>query len=212
MSSTTFPQVAIVYHSGYGHTAVLAEHLARGVRDAGGEPVLLRIEKADQDFSSIIEAVTAADAVVFGTPTYMGDVSGPFKCFADATAAMMMARKWDGKLASGFTNSLSFSGDKLHALTSLVILAAQHGMHWITLGLPPQWVEASERGPNAVNRVGSFLGTAGQSDNAAPEITPPPGDHETARLQGVRIAEAANRWGRRQQVPEVSESAVEAEV
>ena len=32
--------VAIVYHSGYGHTAVLADKVAQGVRDAGQTPVL----------------------------------------------------------------------------------------------------------------------------------------------------------------------------
>jgi flavorubredoxin len=55
-------KVAIVYHSGYGHTAVLADKVAEGVRDAGQTPVLLQIESAAQDFKPIIDAVTEADA------------------------------------------------------------------------------------------------------------------------------------------------------
>ena len=46
-------KVAIVYHSGYGHTAVLAEKVAEGVRDAGQTPILLHIENAAQDLSLI---------------------------------------------------------------------------------------------------------------------------------------------------------------
>jgi len=199
-------KVAIVYHSGYGHTAVLAEQIAQGVRDAGQTAVLLHIENAAQDFAPLIDEITQADAVVFGAPTYMGDVSGVFKVFADATSSAFFTGAWKDKLAAGFTNSHSFSGDKLHALSSLAILAAQHGMNWINLGIPSPNVTAAERGPETLNRVGSFIGLAAQSDNASPEITPPQGDRETARLLGVRVAEAAVRWTRGAQ-PSLSEAA-----
>jgi NAD(P)H dehydrogenase (quinone) len=186
--------VAIVYHSGYGHTAVLADKVAQGVRDAGQTAVLLKIESADQDFAPFIETITKADAVVFGAPTYMGDVSGVFKVFADATSSAFFTGAWKDKLAAGFTNSHSFSGDKAHALASLTILAAQHGMNWINLGLAPPAVTAAERGPDTINRVGSFIGLAAQSDNVSPELSPPAGDRETARLLGERVAKAALRW------------------
>lgn len=199
-------KVAIVYHSGYGHTAVLAEKVAEGVRDAGQTPILLKIDNAAQDFAPLIDQITEADAVVFGAPTYMGDVSGVFKVFADATSSAFFTGAWKDKLAAGFTNSHSFSGDKAHALASLTILAAQHGMNWVNLGLPPPGVTAAERGPDTLNRVGSFIGLAAQSDNVSPEISPPAGDRETARLLGVRVAEAAARWTRGAQ-PALSEAA-----
>ncbi|WP_454758302.1 flavodoxin family protein [Caulobacter segnis] len=186
--------VAIAYHSGYGHTEVLAHKVAEGVRDAGQTAVLLKIDSAAQDFAPLIEQISAADAVVFGAPTYMGDVSGVFKVFADATASAFFTGAWKDKLAAGFTNSHSFAGDKGHALESLTILAAQHGMNWINLGIAPPNVTAAERGPDTLNRVGSFLGVAAQSDNASTEITPPAGDRETARLLGERVAKAAVRW------------------
>lgn len=186
--------VAIVYHSGYGHTAVLADKVAQGVRDAGQTPVLLQIENAAQDFGPILEAASKADAIVFGAPTYMGDVSGVFKVFADATSAVFATGGWKDKLAAGFTNSHSFAGDKGHALASLTILAAQHGMNWINLGIPAPAITAAERGPDTLNRVGSFIGLAAQSDNVSPELSPPAGDRETARLLGERVAKAALRW------------------
>ena len=189
-------KVAIVYHSGYGHTAVVAESVAEGVRRAGADAVLLKIEGLTQDYGPIIDAVTASDAVIFGAPTYMGDVSAPFKAFADASAKVWFTGGWADKLAAGFTNSHSYSGDKLHALQSLSILAAQHGMNWINLGLAPPGVTAAERGPETINRVASFIGLMTQSDNAGPDVTPPSGDRETARLLGERVAKAAIRWAR----------------
>jgi NAD(P)H dehydrogenase (quinone) len=187
-------QVAIVYHSGFGHTGVLAERIAQGVRDAGQTPVLFKIESAGQDFDDALAAVSASDAVIFGAPTYMGDVSAAFKAFAEASSKVFATGGWADKLAAGFTNSHSFAGDKAHALGSLAILAAQHGMNWINLGIPSPAVTAAERGPDTINRVGSFIGLAAQSDNASPEITPPAGDRETARLLGLRVALAARRW------------------
>ncbi len=189
-------KVAIVYHSGFGHTAVLANSIAQGVRDAGAEPVLLHIESLAQDMVPLVDAATQADAIVFGAPTYMGDVSAPFKAFADASSRAFFTGAWKDKLAAGFTNSHSYAGDKLHALSSLSILAAQHGMNWINLGIPSPAVTAAERGPETLNRVGSFIGLSAQSDNASPEITPPAGDRETARLLGERVALAALRWSR----------------
>lgn len=199
-------KVAIVYHSGYGHTAVLADKVAEGVRDAGQTPVLLKIESPVQDFQPLIDQITQADAVIFGAPTYMGDVSGVFKIFADATAGVFFTAAWKDKLAAGFTNSHSFAGDKGHALESLTILAAQHGMNWVNLGLAPPGVTAAERGPDTINRVGSFIGLAAQSDNVSAEISPPAGDRETARLLGVRVAQAAVRWARGAE-PALSEAA-----
>ena len=187
-------RIAIAYHSGYGHTEVLAGSIAQGVRDSGAEAVLLKIDNAAQDFDPLLDAITASDAVIFGAPTYMGDVSGVFKVFADATSKAFFTGAWKDKLAAGFTVSNSFSGDKLHALSSLSILAAQHGMNWINLGIPAPNLPAAERGPDTLNRVGSFIGLAAQADNVAADLSPPSGEHETARLLGLRVGKAARRW------------------
>jgi hypothetical protein len=51
----------------------------------------------------------------------------------------------------------------------------------------------SDAAPDVVNRLGYYVGVATQSDNAAPDITPPPGDREFARLYGVRITEITQK-------------------
>jgi NAD(P)H dehydrogenase (quinone) len=181
-------QVAIIYHSGYGHTAVVAESVAEGVRAAGGEPVLLRIESAGQDFTAMLAAAGAADAIVFGAPTYMGDISAPLKAFFEASSKVWFTSGWKDKVAGGFTNSLSFAGDKAHSLNSIMTLAMQHLMVWVGAGQPGGAHSNTDAGADNVNRMGYYIGVATQSDNAGPDVTPPAGDREFARLYGARIA------------------------
>lgn len=185
------PKVAIVYHSGFGHTARVASFVREGVASAGVEVMLLTTEDAMKDMT----ALDAADGIVFGTPTYMGGPSAQFKTFADATSKAWFEQRWRDKLAAGFTNSAALDGDKQGVLLSLLTFACQHSMVWVSTGI---MMEGSSSGhgspPEAVNRLGSFTGLATQSDNAEPEKTPSPGDIETAKLFGARFAEAVKRW------------------
>jgi NAD(P)H dehydrogenase (quinone) len=187
--------VAIVYHSGYGHTAVVADQVAQGVTEAGATPKLLRITGVDQNFDEFLADITAADAVIFGAPTYMGGPSAPFKVFADATSKPWFTQAWKDKIAAGFTNSLSLSGDKLSTLSYFSVLAAQQGMVWVGTGLPPG-ASTGDVSVEGINRVGSSLGLMTQSDNVAADVSPSGGDLKTARLFGARIAQAAARWNR----------------
>lgn len=185
--------VAVVYHSGSGHTARQAGAVARGAGAvAGAEVALLDLEALDEAGWA---ALDRADAIVFGAPTYMGSPSAAFKGFAEATAkAWADGLRWKDKLAAGFTNSGSMSGDKLNTLVAMAVLAAQHGMHWVGLGLTPGW-SSSTAGPEDLNRLGSYLGAMAQSDmDAAPDVAPPPSDLATAERLGRRVAEAARRW------------------
>jgi NAD(P)H dehydrogenase (quinone) len=190
-------KVAVVYHSGYGHTEVLAHKAAQGVRDGGADAVLIALD-GQHDLSAVVDRVSEADAVIFGSPTYMGDVSAAFKAFAEASSRALGQGAWKDKLAAGFTVSHSFAGDKGRTIESMATLAAQHGMVWVSLGVPPPAVTAAERGPATLNRVGGFLGALAQADNGPADITPPEGDRETVRLLGERVALAAGRWSRGQ--------------
>ena len=186
-------KIAIIYHSGYGHTAVVAEHVAKGVTEAGGEAALLKIESAAQDFSVILDEATTADAIIFGAPTYMGDISAPLKAFFEASSKVWFTLGWKDKVAGGFTNSLSFAGDKANSLNSILTLAMQQGMIWVGTGLAPGAHSNSDAAPDVVNRLGYYVGVATQSDNVAPDITPPAGDREFARLYGVRVTEITKK-------------------
>lgn len=187
------PRIAIVYFSQSGTTALMAEAIASGARiGADTEASLLRIrpehirEGRWQD-DATLQALCAADAIMFGAPTYMGGVAAQFKAFADATAPLWFQRSWKHKLAAGFTISGSPSGDKLHTLDYLAILAAQHGMVWLN------WDELP-RQANGLNRMGSSIGLMGQ--NPVPPGTPPvldPADTLSAEAFGAHVARMTAR-------------------
>jgi NAD(P)H dehydrogenase (quinone) len=187
-------QVAIVYHSGFGHAAVLARDVAQGVEAEGAQAHLLRIEGGQTDFDAFFERIDGADAIVFGSPTYMGTVSAPMKAFMDASAKVYFSKAWKDKLGAAFTVSGSPSGDKLHTLTTLAIFAAQHGMLWIGTGQNPGNNDDTAAATDVENRLGSFLGAMAQAANDSAEVTPKAGDRATARSLGRRVAAAASRW------------------
>ncbi len=189
------PCVAVVYHSGYGHTERQAQAVAAGVEEVpGARSLLLRVEEAVERWDEL----EAADAIVFGAPTYMGGPSAAFKEFAEATSRAVLARglAWRDKLAAGFTNSGARAGDKLATLVQIALFAAQHGMHWVNLGLPPGG-RSSAGSEDEPNRLGFWLGAAAQSNvDEGPEVAPPEADLATARHLGRRVATVAAQMAR----------------
>ena len=97
--------IVVVFHSGYGHTQRLAQAVAQG---AGAR--LLAIDADGNLPAGGWEQLAAADAIVFGSPTYMGSVSWQFKKFADASSRPWFAQAWKDKIAAGFTNSATING------------------------------------------------------------------------------------------------------
>ncbi|POX55196.1 NADPH-dependent FMN reductase [Streptomyces sp. Ru71] len=188
----TTPVVAIAYHSGFGHTAVLAEAVRAGAADAGAEVHLIKV---DEITDAQWELLDRADAIVFGSPTYMGTASGAFHVFAEATSKRWFGQDWKDKLAAGFTNSGSKSGDKLHTLQFFQILAAQHGMNWISLGLHPGW-NNSAGSENDLNRLGVFTGAAAQTNVDEGPDAVHKADIATAEHLGHRVAQTARVFRR----------------
>jgi len=186
----------IVYHSGYGHTRKQAEAVHQGAAGvAGATAELLEISAEGELPAGGWQKLEAADAIVFGAPTYMGGASWQFKRFADASSKPWFGAKWKNKVAAGFTNSGSMNGDKLSTLHYQFTLAMQHGMVWVGTGMVPANTKAATR--NDVNWLGSFAGAMAQSPvDSSPEEGPVAGDLETARLFGARVAETAARWNR----------------
>ena len=181
--------IVVVYHSGYGHTQRMAQSVAQG---AGAE--LVAIDAEGNVDEAGWAALNAADAIIMGSPTYMGGPSWQFKKFADASSRPWFGQVWKDKLAAGFTNSASINGDKLSSLHYYFTLAMQHGMVWVGTGMLPSNLKAADR--NDLNWLGSFAGAMSQSPaDSSPDEGPLPGDLETARLFGIRIAEQAIRLG-----------------
>lgn len=177
-------KVTIVYHSGYGHTKFQAEHVAKGASSVPNTTVkLITSDEAISDLSDLNDA----DAIIFGCPTYMGGPSAQFKTFIDAASKVWFNQGWKDKIAAGFTNSASPSGDKLNTLQSLFINAMQHSMIWVGLG---QLNEGQEPGnTESINRLGSFSGAMAQS--AQSTSSPVEADLLTAEKLGERVAKFA---------------------
>ncbi|MEL6159051.1 MAG: flavodoxin family protein [Cyanobacteria bacterium J06623_5] len=182
--------VAIIYFSGTGNTKLMAESVAEGAQSISDTDVKIfriageQITDGRWQDDTVIEALNQADAIVIGSPTYMGGVAAQVKAFIDAAGAVWMSQGWKNKLAGGFTHSGSPSGDKQGTLLYLAINAAQHGMVWVGAAELP----APESG---VNRVGSFLGVMGYGME---EANVNPGDLKSSYLYGQRIAKATLAW------------------
>lgn len=180
-------KISIVYESNFGHTERVAQAAAEGVRSVEGATVDLI--KVGDDGVVDLDALTASDGIIFASPTYNGALGWRMKRFFESTTGPVWSDlKWRGKVAAGISNSGALSGDKLATLTSLALFAAQHGMVWVNLDLLPC------SGPNEdLNRLGGWLGAMAQSDNDAPDVTPPEGDLKTAEHLGRRVAEVARK-------------------
>jgi len=184
-------KVAIVYHSGFGHTKLQAEAVHRGAASvAGVEARLLTTDEA----ADRLDELDSAEAIIFGCPTYMGSMSAEMKKFVEVAAKKWFTLAWKDKIAGAFTNSSSFSGDKLNTLIGLVINAMQHGMIYVGLGMYPAANDPASMnavagpGPDVHNRVGSFVGPMSASFQVKPPDAPAKGDIETAEAYGRRVA------------------------
>lgn len=183
------PVIAVIYHSGYGHTQRMAQAIADG---AGAELIAIDAEGNLPDGGW--ETLNAADAIIMGSPTYMGSVSWQFKRFADASSKPWYTGAWKDKLFAGFTNSASLNGDKASTLNYLFTLAMQHGGIWVSQGIMPSNSKSAQR--NDPNYLGSYSGAIAQSPSDAGAGDMAPGDLETARSFGERVADVASRFRR----------------
>ncbi len=115
--------------------------------------------------------------------------------FLEIASNKWFSAAWKDKIDGAFTNSMSFLGDKLNTLVGLFINAMQHGMIYVGLGMmpcanrPKQLNAITGPGPDAHNRVGSFIGPMAASFQVDPPEAPGIGDIETAEAYGQRVAE-----------------------
>lgn len=174
-------KVAVVFHSGFGHTQRLAQAVAEG---ANAE--LIAIDPEGNLPEGAWDTLAAAHAIILGSPTYMGGVSWQFKKFADATSKPWYTQAWKDKVFAGFTNSANVSGDKASTLAYLHTLAMQHGGIWVGLGLAYHNTKDSKR--SDVNYIAANVGLMGQTPSDAPADRMEASDLEAARLYGQRVA------------------------
>jgi NAD(P)H dehydrogenase (quinone) len=182
-------RLALIYYSGTGTTHQLATAIERGASASGLIEVVSHrilgshIEQGRFRSDACLELVDSCEAVVFGSPTYMGGPAAQFKAFADASSDRWESQRWAGKVAAGFTTGSCPSGDQLATLQYFTLLAAQHGMVWTGLGIPGGYDKQGR------NRSGSQLGISAQSEGQNLHES----DMRTAEYLGRRVAELTVR-------------------
>ncbi|HEX2536629.1 MAG TPA: flavodoxin family protein [Chitinophagaceae bacterium] len=184
--------ISVVYHSSKGHTGQLASVLAEQMSTAATEVRLLTVEEAENN----LELLHQSDTIVFGSPTYFGNVSAAFKRFMEKTGSFWYRQLWKNKLAAAFTISSTANGDKLHTLEALMLFACQHSMTWIPLGVLPRFLNNEQT--DGQNRMASYIGLMAQCDNSQTVLNPlHPGDQLTAELFALRIVELTLSYKKR---------------
>lgn len=185
-------KIAIVFHSGYGHTQRQAEAVLAGAsRVSGCSAALYPVSELNEESWRELDS---AEALIFGSPTYMGSPSAKFKEFMEASSGRWYSRAWQDKVGAGFTCSASQNGDKLNTLTDLMIFAAQHGMLWVGLNLLPG-NNSSKGSVNDLNRLGSASGAMAQANSDQGADAMLESDLATASALGQRVAETVLRLG-----------------
>ncbi|MGK0223646.1 MAG: NAD(P)H dehydrogenase (quinone) [Limisphaerales bacterium] len=177
-----------MFFSGSGTTRAVAELVGEGVASGGAEVLVVEIQGEEivegrWSNDAALESLDQCEAIIFGSPTYMGCVSAQLKAFFDATVPRWYAQAWNGKLGAAFTVSAKPSGDKLNCLQDISTFAMQMGMIWVGTGV----------GMDAqFSQNGFYLGLGATSfspDNITEE------DQTTARHLGKRVAETCQRLG-----------------
>lgn len=191
-------KIAIVYFSNFkGNTETLAKAVMRGAQSVvDTEVTLIHTDDVDTHWQTLHDS----DAIIFGTPTYIGSVAAKFKEFIEKLAGeVWLKRMWMNKISGGFTVSAGRSGDKLTCLQQLVTFASQMGMIWVPIRITGGNY-SSQGSEEDLNRMAGYLGVMAQANIDEPaDLAPPPSDIRTAELHGNHIANVTRQFahGRR---------------
>ena len=174
-------KIAIVLHSGYGHTTKVAQAAAEG---SGG--ALMAIDAEGNLSAGGQQQLAAADAIGMDSPRYRGGRGWQCRKFADASSKAWFAMGWKDKQAAGFTNRAALNGDKFSTLQSLFTLSQQHGLLRVDRGMQAANAKKSTR--DDINNLGGYSGlmTATPFDASTDEMGRD--DIATAKVLGQRAA------------------------
>lgn len=178
-------KVAIVYFSANGSTRDIARQINQGAMDTDVESHLVEIlsdeiNRGRYTNREALEKLASYDAILFGSPTYMGSPAGQFKSFMDATSDSYVKKAWRNKIAGGFTVGGSLNGEQQQTLLSFFTLASQHSMLWAGLDVSEHTDELG------LNRTGSSIGLVASVDKETGSIHE--NDLQTAYYFGKRVA------------------------
>lgn len=202
-------KIQVVFYSMYGHIHTMAEAIAAGAREvAGTEVTLLQVPELVPDevleksgaraaraaFAHVPVArpdrLAEADAVIFGTPTRFGNMTGQMRNFLDQTGALWASGGLVGKVGSVFTSTATQHGGQETTITSFHLTLLHHGM--IIVGVPYteqrliNMTEISGGSPYGASTLAAGDGSRQPSEN----------ELEIARFQGRHVADITARLKR----------------
>ncbi|MBT9446803.1 MAG: NAD(P)H:quinone oxidoreductase [Hyphomonadaceae bacterium] len=195
-------KVLVVYHSSYGHVETLAGEIAAGARAVGG--VEVTVKRIPETMSA--EAMAAAhmktgqaapvatpaeladyDAIIFGTPTRFGGMSGQMRTFLDQTGGLWAKGALAGKVGSVFVSTGTIGGGQEATALSFYTSLMHHGMVLVTPGYgAPEMGEVVEIRGGTPYGAGTIAGADGSRQPTEKEAA-------VARYQGKRVAEIAKK-------------------
>ncbi len=192
-------KIAIIYFSKTDVTGQLARAIVAGVEQQGikqqGECEIFshRIEGSEIIEGrfvnpNLMDELAECDAIIFGSPTYMGGVAAQFKAFVDASSESWYNQKWANKVAAGFTSGGALNGDQSCTLQYLQTFAYQHGMMWVGLD------KISNSGEQNLNRYGVQGGIVAQGGEDGQLHA---SDVATAEYLGKRVAMLVDKFSAR---------------
>ncbi|WP_370279818.1 NAD(P)H:quinone oxidoreductase [Pontibacterium sp.] len=190
------PYVLVLYYSRHGATRTLAQHIARGVEQAGIEARLRTVPAISTVCESTEPAVpdegapycTEADlancaGLALGSPTRFGNMAAPMKYFIDGTSSIWLSGKLINKPASVFTSSSSIHGGQETTLLSMMLPLMHQGM--VIAGLP--YSESELLSTQSGGTPYGATHVAGRDNSNTPDET----ELSLCRAQGKRLGELA---------------------
>lgn len=195
-------KVLVLYHSSYGHVETMAGEIAAGVREVPGVEVTIKQvpETMPEDARKAAymklgqpapvatpEELGDYDAVIVGTPTRFGGMSGQMRTFWDQTGALWAKGALLGKVGSAFVSTGTQHGGHEETVRSLHTTFLHHGM--VVVGAS---YGAAELSDVSEIRGGSPYG-AGTIAGPKGDRTPTEKERAVARYQGKRVAEIAKK-------------------
>lgn len=192
-------KILVLYYSSYGHIETMAEAVAAGAREAGGDVVIKRVpETAPPEVAAAahfkteqaapvatVDELPDYDAIIFGVPTRYGRIPSQMAAFLDQTGPLWVRGALNGKVGAAFTSSATQHGGQETTLFSLITNLFHLG--FVVAGLPYSFQgqlridEISGGSPYGATTIAGSKGERQPSEN----------DLGGARFQGRLVAELA---------------------
>jgi len=198
--------ILVIFYSMYGHTYEMAKAVVEGAEEVEkAEVELMRVEEtipeetleeigakeAQEQFKDVpvadVEDLKGRDAIIFGSPTRYGNMTGQMRNFLDQTGELWQNGDLIGVVGSVFTSTATQHGGQESTILSFHPTLLHLGM--VIVGLPYSFEGQFE--------IGEVTGGSpyGASTIAGPsgERTPTDNELEGARFQGKHVAKIAKK-------------------